>query len=181
MFSRHEEATGAVAATMHEVFSLLDDPTLRSTHRNERSWKMGWGKLTTILDEQWGRVVGSHAVLRGRALGMLLFLDEIVIEREVPRRKVWETVGEPRLLAIGRYRMGFDITPSGSGVLISASIDYELPSRGLPRRLGYFFGRVYAKWCTRQMVVDAQALLAKPRRSAAALPSRLPPMREVRI
>lgn len=181
MFSRHEESVGAIPATMNDAFRLLDDPTRLSTHTNKRSWRMGWGKMTTILDEQWGRVVGSHAVLRGRALGMLLFLDEVVIEREVPRRKVWETVGEPRLLVIGRYRMGFEITPAAADVELRVSIDYELPSRGIQRLLGLLLGRVYARWCTRQIIADAKALVALPRRSVAALPNGLPPMREARI
>jgi hypothetical protein len=179
MFSRHEEFTGAVQATINEAFRVLDDPTRLPAHLSRRSWKLGWGKMTTIVDEQWGRVVSSHVVRRGRPFGVLLFLDEVVTGREMPRRKVWETVGEPRLLVIGPYRMGFEITPSKNGVLIHVSIDYELPSQGISRLLGYLLGRVYAKWCTRRMVLDAKALLASPRRPVAWPPVHHPPMREV--
>jgi hypothetical protein len=126
--------------------------------------------MTTIVDEQWGRVINSHVVRRGRAFGILRFVDEVVSEREMPRRKVWETVGEPRLLVLGPYRMGFEITPCDSGVLLRVSIDYELPSHGMSRLLGYLLGRIYAKWCTRELVQDAKALLAMPRPSMAWLP-----------
>ena len=181
MFSRHEESSGAVQATMSDAFRVLDDPTGLSRHLSERSWKLGWGKLTTIVDEQWGRVVSSHVVRRGRAFGTVLFLDEVVIERDMPKRKVWQTVGEPRLLVIGAYRMGFEITPTESGVRLHVSIDYELPAHGLSRLLGYLLGRVYAKWCTRQMVLDAKALLALPRRPTAWSPRHPSPMREVPV
>jgi len=181
MFSRHEESTGALQTTMNDAFRLLDDPTRLSTHLTSRSWKLGWGRMTTIVDEQWGRVVSSHVVRRGRAFGMLLFLDEVVTEREMPRRKVWETVGEPRLIVIGPYRMGFEIAPSDSGVLLHVSIDYDLPSHGISRLLGYLLGRVYAKWCTREMLLQAKALLALPRRSVPWSARHHPPMRQVPI
>ena len=44
--------------------------------------------------------------MNGRILGLKLSLDEVVTERDPPARKVWETVGVPRLLVIGPYRMG---------------------------------------------------------------------------
>ena len=181
MFSRHEEFTGAVQATINDAFRVLDDPTRLPRHLTRRSWKLGWGKMTTIVDEQWGRVVSSHVVRRGRAFGVPLFLDEVVTGREILRCKAWETVGEPRLFVIGPYRMGFEIAPSKRGVLIHVSIDYELPSHGISRLLGYLVGRVYAKWCIRQMVLDAKALLALPRRPTAWPPGHHPPMREVPI
>jgi len=88
---------------------------------------------------------GVVVVRRGRAFGMLFFLDEVVTEREMPRRKVWETVGEPRLLVIGPYRMGFEITPSDSGVLLHVSIDYELPSHGISARSSTGIPRIFSK------------------------------------
>jgi hypothetical protein len=35
--------------------------------------------------------------MSGKVVGVDLFLDEVIREREPPRRKVWETVGTPRL------------------------------------------------------------------------------------
>jgi hypothetical protein len=34
---------------------------------SKRSWKMGWGKMDTILDERRGRAVGAQIVLTGRS------------------------------------------------------------------------------------------------------------------
>ena len=71
-------------------------------------------------------------------------------------KKTSETVAEPRLLVIGPYRMGFDLMQQNTTVQLRVAIDYELPTQGISWLLGRLFGRSYAKWCTRQMVRDAQ-------------------------
>lgn len=156
MYSRHEEYEGKVKAAPDQLFDLLDDQTRLSGHMTKRSWKMGWGKTDILLDEKHGKAVGSHIVLRGRVFGIPIYLDEVVTLREPPLRKNWETVDQPRLLVIGPYRMGFTITSAGEDVSLRVEIDYELPQDGFSRLLGRFFGRSYAKWCTKKMVRDAQ-------------------------
>ena len=156
MYSRHEEHSAIINASAERVFDRLEDQTRLSEHMSKRSWQMGWGRMETVLDPQHGRSVGSHIVLRGRVFGIRLYLDEVVTMREPPLKKTWETAGEPRLLVIGPYRMGFDLMPDGTTVQLRVAIDYELPAKGISRLLGRLFGRSYAKWCTRQMVRDTQ-------------------------
>lgn len=91
-----------------------------------------------------------------RVFGFRLYLDEVVIMREPPLKKTWETVGELRLLVIGPYRMGFELIPDGNYSQLRVAIDYELPVKGIPWLLGRIFGRSYAQWCTQRMVKDAQ-------------------------
>lgn len=154
--SRHEAYEATVRMTPTGLFERLDDQTRLSAHMSKRSWKMGWGRMDTILDAQGGRAAGSHIVLRGRVFGIRLELDEVVTLREPPARKEWETVGEPRLLVIGAYRMGFTITPREQGwSLLRVVIDYDLPSKGVSRVLGRLFGPAYARWCVKRMVADA--------------------------
>ena len=161
MEARHEEYTGVIAASVDSVFAHLDDQTRLSAHMKERSWKLGWGKMEIRLDAQGGKAVGSHIVLEGRVFGIPLYLDEVVTERDPPQRKRWQTVGEPRLLVIGGYTMGFDVFAADGGTRVTVSIDYELPAHGFSRLLGHVFGRMYAQWCTRQMVQDAERAFAR--------------------
>ena len=156
MYSRHEEHSAPINASVERVFEQLDDQTRLTEHMSKRSWKMGWGRMETVLDAQQGRSVGSHTVLRGRVFGIRLYLDEVVTMRRPPLTKTWETVGEPRLLVIGPYRMGFELMPNGTSAQLRVALDYDLPTKGVSRVLGRLFGRLYAKWCTRQMVRDAQ-------------------------
>lgn len=151
----HDESSALVSASPERVFALIDDHERLSSHMSQSSWRMGGGRMKTILDERRGQTVGSHIRVSGRILGLELSLDEAVTEREPPTRKVWETVGSPRLLVIGPYRMGFEVTPRGSGSLLRVFIDYALPSPWPERWLGRVFGGYYAHWCTQSMVNDA--------------------------
>jgi hypothetical protein len=156
------ESSGFVQSPMDQVFAHLDDHTRLSSHMSERSWKTGGGRMETEIDEGRGQTVGSRIRLSGRVFGVELEVEEIVVERNPPRRKVWETTGAPKLLVIGHYRMGFELSPQGSGSMLRVFIDYALPDRGPARWLGRVFGRYYARWCTQQMVDDAVKRFATP-------------------
>ena len=160
-YGAHAEYSAVVQAAVERVFDWLDDQARLAQHMTKRSWKMGWGKMEVILDAQRGRAEGSHIVLRGRVFGIPLYLEEVVVEHKPPQKKSWETVGEPRLLVVGPYRMGFDLVPAGSTARLRVSIDYDLPKEGVSRVLGRLFGRSYASWCVRQMAEDARRSFAR--------------------
>ncbi len=149
------ESSRFVRSSMDQVFAQIDDHTRLSSHMGESSWRTGWGRMQTELDQGQGQKTGSRIRLSGRVFGVDLSVEEVVTERQQPRRKVWETTGAPKLLVIGHYRMGFELSPQGNGSLLRVFIDYALPERGTARWLGRLFGRYYARWCTRQMVDDA--------------------------
>ena len=151
---RHREASAHVSAEPHKVFALLDDQTRLAEHMGKPSLMMGGGKMTYELDEQKGQAVGSHIRMGGSAFGWRLSLDEVVTERIPPRRKVWQTVGTPRLVVIGSYEMGFELTKAGAGSALEVWIDYDLPPRGLGRFVPAL-GDAYARWCVKQMANDA--------------------------
>lgn len=151
---RHE-STGLVDASVDRVFAHIDDHARLASHMSEPSWKLGGGRMKAELDEGRGQRVGSRIRLAGRVFGVELLVDEIVTERDPPRRKVWETTGAPKLLVIGHYRMGFELSPQGNGSMLRVFIEYALPEMAPARWLGRLFGKRYARWCTQQMVDDA--------------------------
>jgi hypothetical protein len=157
---RHYEESRAIDASPQQIFDYLDDHTRLSSHMSKSSWRMGGGRMSIELDEARGSRIGSKIRLAGRVLGVELSVEEVVMEREPPFRKSWETVGTPRLLVVERYRMGFDIVPRAQASLVRVFIDYDLPQRGLARWCGELFGDYYARWCTRQMLSDAVARFA---------------------
>ena len=167
MFSHHHESPGQIAASADAVFALTDDQERLSAHMSKPSWRTVGAVMKIELDEQRGRSVGSVIKLTMRMLGMELSVEETVLEREPPFRKIWETTGEPRLLVIAKYRMGFEIAPQGDRSLLRVFIDYDLPEKGISRFLGLFLGRYYARWCTQRMVDDAVATLTPSPRFAA--------------
>ena len=155
MLPLRDESSGFVQSPMDQVFAHIDDHTRLSSHMGEPSWRTGGGRMETELDEGRGQKVGSRICLSGRVFGVELSVEETVTERNPPRRKVWETTGAPKLLVIGHYRMGFELSPQGTGSVLRVFIEYGLPEGGLARWLGRLFGRYYARWCTQQMVDDA--------------------------
>lgn len=154
MMTRHKEAIAQVSAPPATVFARLDDQTRLGGHMEKPSVMMGGGRMTYEFDAQKGRAVGSHIRMGGSAFGLKLSLDEVVTEHAPPQRKAWRTVGQPKLIVVGAYEMGFDLTPVAAGAALKVWIDYDLPPTGIGRLLPSL-GDGYAQWCVDQMVADA--------------------------
>jgi hypothetical protein len=148
-------ATRQIAAADSAVFDYLDDHRNLSMHMEQRSWAMMGSRMDIHMDAGGTRAVGSRFGFSGSFLGIPLAVDEVVTARDPPRSKAWETVGEPTLWVIGRYRMGFRIAADGASSLLTVFIDYDLPTRSGPRAAGWLLGGSYARWCTGRMVADA--------------------------
>lgn len=143
-----------LAAPVERAFAYLDDFEALSAHMEKRSTIMLGSSMSIATDELGGRAVGSKVRMSGRMLGMMLALEEVVTEREPPLRKAWQTL-DARLLVIGQYRLGFELTPDGNRSALRVFIDYDLPLAWPARWLGRLLGRIYARWCTGRMADDA--------------------------
>jgi hypothetical protein len=170
--SRHFESAGFVSASPDAVFSYVDDHERLSSHMTRSSWMMGGGRMDVKMDAGRGRRLGSRIQMSGRAFGLQLSLEELVSEYDPPRHKAWKTVGPPRLLIIGEYLMGFDISPQTGGSNLRVFIDYELPQSTRGRWLIAKLASWYAAWCTQRMVKDAVAHFAAVPASSASLAPR---------
>ncbi len=156
----HHRSHVDVAIDAHSLFAHLDDHRRLAAHMEKRSLMMAGATMRVETDALKGQTVGSVMRITGRVLGVDLMVEEVVTERVPPLRKTWETRGEPRLLVIGAYRMGFTISPHGNRSRLVVFIDYGLPPRGFGHWLALLFGRAYAAWCTRRMATDAAAAIA---------------------
>ena len=156
----HHRSEVEVGANAHRLFALLDDHRRLAAHMEKPSIMMAGATMHVETDALKGQSVGSLIRITGRVLGVNLAVEEVVTERVPPLRKIWETRGEPRLLVIGPYRMGFTISAEPDRSRLLVFIDYHLPPRGFAHLLALIFGRVYAAWCTRRMATDAVAAFA---------------------
>ena len=152
----HHESSGLARAPVEQVFAVLDDPKALAAHMGESSVMMLASRMSINVDAGGGRVIGSKVRMQGRMMGIRLSLEEVITKRQVPATKVWETIGAPKLLVIAHYRMGFELTRSGALSLVRVFIDYSLPINAPQSWLGHLLGAVYARWCTRQMVMGAE-------------------------
>ena len=151
----NHETVVVVPAPARDVFDFVDDHSNLSSHMSQRSWMMGGGTMALETDSGHAKVVGSKLKLHGTVFGIRLSVDELVTERVPPFRKTWDTIGEPALLVVGPYRMGFEINDRGASSRLRVWIEYALPRGLLSRWLGSLLGRRYASWCTRRMANDA--------------------------
>ena len=172
-FEKHFTASVEVDAGINELFAYLDNPARLSTHMTRSSWMMGGGTMQISTDEGAGARVGSRIRLSGKAFGLSLFVDEAVAQREPPLLKTWQTLGEPNLLVIGSYRMGFRLANATPRAKLQVFIDYDLPRKGFARVLGWLLARIYASWCVKSMLADAVAhFRAEATESGRALPGK---------
>ncbi len=159
---QHYEESVLIPASPRDLFSYIDDHKSFSSHMGKSSWMMGGGKMEVSVDEGGGQKVGSHIRLNGTAFGIKLFLNEVVTHYEPPLLKTWETVGTPKLLVVGSYRMGTEIKPKDTRSLLRVYIDYDLPITNA--WLGQLFSSFYAKWCVQQMLKGASVHFANRKR-----------------
>jgi len=169
MYAHRFESKVDVEATPEALFAEIDDHERLAAHMTQSSMMMGGGSMRYQLDEAGGKAIGSVIRMTGSVLGINLEVEETVTEREPPRRKVWETTGEPRLFIMGRYRMGFDIAPGAGVSQLTVFIEYEDPAPPWSM-LGRLLGPVYARWCTISMAEGARKAFLVRRDSASALP-----------
>ena len=168
-FTYHFADEAVTAAPPAVLFAHLDRHSQLSAHMTRRSWMMGGGKMDITTDDGGFQRLGSRLRLAGRAFGLTLFLEEEITDYRPPQMKVWRTIGSPRLLIIGHYRMGFEITAAPTGSRLRVFLDCDLPSGVVTRLLGRLLAPMYGQWCVRNMVAEGEK----------KFPSRAQPQNEV--
>jgi len=119
------------------------------------SMRLG-GRMSYEFDQTEGREIGRRIRMTGAILGMRLYVEETIVERRAPYKKVWETSGRwPLLLVIGSDRMGFDIEAMQKFSNPSVFIEYNAPSTSTERLIGAVLGPSYACWCVDRIASDA--------------------------
>jgi hypothetical protein len=159
-FPYHYETHSTLSTSIGSAFAHLDDFRKLSAHMEQSSGMMLGSRMSIEMDALEGRAVGSTVTMRGRMLGMRLWLRESVTERAPPTRKVWRTV-DADLMVIGAYELGFELREDGPVTALRVFIDYNLPKSRVGRWLGRSFAGSYAKWCTEKMAKDAASHFRK--------------------
>lgn len=156
-YGHHRSAIAQVTAAPDLVFARLDDPARLGGHMEKPSIMMMGGSMTYQFDDAKGRAIGSVIKMGGGFLGIELAVEEVVTVHQPPRLKVWETRGQPHILIMGAYRMGFEISPTnGGGSHLRVFIDYDHLTTLIGGILSTLFASIYADWCVRQMAKDAK-------------------------
>lgn len=155
-YAYHLSRSKLIPGPPERVFALLDDPARLGRHMAQPSAMMLGGQMQYLLGPEKGRTLGARIDIRGSFLGLRLWADQVVVVRDPPERKIWHTLPGEHLLAIGPYRLGFEMRPVASDQLeLRVFIDYDLPSGWMGRIVGTILGGFYARWCVASILNDA--------------------------
>jgi len=158
----HFEASATIVGSAESIFAIADEPDLVTRHMRQPSLMMGGGSMQCELDALAGKAVGSVIRLTGKGFGFGITLEEFVEERTPPLRKVWATIGTPRLVVIRDYRMGFEIAEVVKSCQLRVWIDYALPRSGVRHWLGRLLAPTFARWCVENMLHEVQSIHIAP-------------------
>lgn len=169
-YAHTDQITVEVPAPPASLFDHLDDQTRLGGHMEKPSMMMMGGRMTYQFDTAKGRAVGAVIKMGGSFLGLRLAVEEVVTVRAPPQLKIWETRGVPRILIMGAYRMGFEVTAVGDTSHLRIFIEYDHPKTTIGKILGALFAPLYARWCIKRMADDAArtfmpSVSARPTRS----------------
>ena len=150
-----------IHSSPQKVFSFMDNLSKTGMHMSENSMMMMGSKL--ILEQLSGPLQGVGATFHwyGKVMGMSIDITETVTKWTENHEKIWETIGTPKIILLGWYRMILKTEPAKEGTLASLQIDYTPPS-GLFHNILYFFlSHYYCNWCLNNMLNDSKKIFEK--------------------
>lgn len=148
-----------IHATPEKVFAYMDEIGNTGMHMTKSSMPMMGGKLELIqLSEN---STGPHAKFKwkGKILWMKLDFTVEVTDWKKDKVKVWETIGEAKIIILSWYKMRLLITPVKEGSLADLAISYKTPQHVFGKILAFFLADCYANWCLKSMLNDSKKVI----------------------
>ncbi len=142
-----------------KVFTYMDDIGNTGMHMMKSSMPMMGSKLQ--LQQLSSNTVGPDVKFRwyGKMMGFTMDFTVIVTKWIESKEKIWETVGNAKMIILSWYRMHLLLTPSGESTKVELSIDYEKSKNLFFGFIAFFLAPLYAKWCLGNMLYDSQMVL----------------------
>ena len=143
-------------ASAKDVFNCMDDLGVTGMHMTESSMPMMGGKMK--LEFLTAQKTGLNTKYRwtGKVLWMNLDFTVQVTHWVRDREKIWETVGNPRIIIYSWFSMHLKVEGSDALTKASLSISYERPKDLFGKVVCFLLGDWYSKWCLRNMLHDTE-------------------------
>lgn len=145
------------------VFETIDDLGVTGMHMAQSSVMMAGSKLRLTFLTSQHKGLGTCYRWYGSFLGMKIHFTVVVTRWIEGIEKIWETVGEPRLLIFSWFSMHLHTTKMPGGTLAELSISYEKPKGWYFRLLSTLFAKMYCRWCLNNMLGNTQRRLKEKR------------------
>ena len=148
-------------STPDKVFKCIDDLGVTGMHMTKSSMPMMGGKLDLNFLTVNHTGLGSKYRWTGKVVGMPMDFMVEVTKWVMGKEKIWETIGEPKMIIYSWFRMQLDISAASEGTKAELSISYKKPKGWLNRLLSFFLAGWYCNWCLRNMLEDSKKSLEK--------------------
>ncbi len=92
----------------------------------------------------------------GKMMGFTMDFTVVVTKWIKDKEKVWETIGEAKMIILGWYQMRLMISPQGENTKAVLSIAYIKPKNIFLKFIAFFLAPLYANWCLNNMLQDSK-------------------------
>jgi len=145
-----------INAAPDKVFAMIDDLGVTGMHMTKSSAMMMGSKLHLEYLTTNHTGLGSKYRWTGTMMGMKMdFTVEVTMWIEGVE-KVWETIGETKMIIYSWYRMHLLVKPTTDGSEAELSITYEKPKDWFAKILSFLLADWYCNWCLKNMLNDAK-------------------------
>jgi predicted ATPase len=152
-------------APADRVFSYLDDLGVTGMHMTKTSGMMMGSKLQVEYLSTNHTGLGSKYRWTGAMLGMKMDFTVEVTKWVEGTEKVWETIGEAKMIIYSWYRMHLLVYPNGNTTQAELSITYKRPKGWFSKIVSSLVADWYCNWCLKNMLNDSKRKIEKDRKS----------------
>ena len=151
-----------IDAPSNTVFETLDDLGVTGMHMTQSSGMMVGSKLHLKYLTENHTGLGSKYRWSGKMMGLSMDFTVEVTKWIKAVEKVWETIGEAKLIIYSWYQMRLFLVPVDNKTNVELSITYRKPRNLFFQFLSFLFADWYCNWCLRNMLNDTKKKLESP-------------------
>ncbi len=150
-----------IHSTSEEVFAYMDNISNAGMHMTKNSMPMMGSKLKLKQLSENATGINSKFRWYGKMMGFTMEFTVVVTKWIKGKEKVWETVGEAKMIILKWYQMHLILVPEGKDTKTELSIAYTKPKNVIFRFVALFLAPLYANWCLNNMLNDTKKELEK--------------------
>jgi hypothetical protein len=145
-----------ISGASDKVFAMIDDLGITGMHMTKSSSMMLGSKLNLEYLTTNHTGPGSKYRWTGTMMGMKMDFTVEVTRWIKGVEKVWETIGEAKMIIYSWYRMQLLVKQAANCSEAELSITYEKPGGRLAKIISFLFAGWYCNWCLKNMLNDAK-------------------------
>ena len=148
-----------IHSSPENVFTYMDNIGNMGMHMTKSSMPMMGSKL--VLKQLSKNATGLNSKFRwtGKMMGITMDFTVVVSKWIKDKEKVWETIGEAKMIILGWYQMRLVILPERENTKAELSIAYTNPKNIFFKIIAFFLAPFYANWCLNNMLQDSKKTL----------------------